>query len=202
MTDDRCFRISESDLAEWRDRWRDRAEDPRYQRLWDSLAKWIRYSAPLVDRVIAQIEEAFADTRLDNGIGLFEANGLDDYASDEELRRLRASDEKLDWRRISVADLASCYSSPTFFDPQGFVFHLPAFLLAELNDKHPYGFIDRLYSAEEYPTGWRGLLTNQQRDAIIATLELIREHPNYEHVTNDIDASLQRYRDAKQIGSP
>ena len=196
MFDDRCFRISDSDLDEWCDQ----AEDPRYHRLVDSFSNWIRNFAPLVDRVVAQIVDAFADTQLGIGIGLFEAKGLDDYASDEELRRLRASDEKLDWKRISHADLAKCYWSPSFFDPQGFVFHLPAFLIAELNDKHPYGFIDRLYSTEEHPKGWRALLTNEQRDAIIATLELIREHPNYEHETDDIDASLERYRDVQQAG--
>jgi hypothetical protein len=82
---------------------------------------------------------------LDDGIGLFQATGLDDYASDEELKRLRERDEKTAWRRISYADLERCYAAPSFFDAQGFVFHLPAFLIAELNDRHPYGFIDRLF---------------------------------------------------------
>lgn len=193
MTYDRCFRIDELYLDELRDRTRD-------QTLIETFSNWIRNFAPHVDEVIAKISAAFADTKLGNGVGLFEANGLDDYASDEELRRLRASDEKLDWKRISAADLSRCYCSPSFFDPQGFVFHLPAFLIAELNDEHPYGFIDRIYRAEEYPEGWRALLTNKQRDAIIAALELIREHPNYQDEVDDIDASLDRFRDAQSMG--
>ena len=193
MPDDRCFRVDERDIDELRDQTRD-------QLLIDSFSKWVQTFAPRVDDVVAQIEDAFANTKLGNGIGLFEANGLDDYASDEELRRLRASDEKSDWQRISVADLAKCYCSPAFFDPQGFVFHLPAFLIAELNDKHFYGFIDRLYAIEEHPEGWRALLTSEQRDAIIATLELVREHPDYQHEMDDIDASLERYRDAQRMG--
>ncbi|MEZ6094626.1 MAG: DUF6714 family protein [Pirellulaceae bacterium] len=123
---------------------------------------------------------------------------MDDYAADVELQRLRESDEKLDWKRISVADLAKCHCSPTFFDPQGFVFHLPAFLIAELNDTYPYGFVDRLYAADEHPKGWRAFLTREQRAAIIATLELIREHPNYQLETDDIDASIERFSDAQQ----
>ncbi len=193
MTGDRCFRIDELDLDELRERTRD-------QGLIDGFSNWVQNCAPRVDEVIARISAAFAGTKLGDGIGLFEANGLDDYASDEALRRLRASDEKLDWKRISAADLSRCYCSPSFFDPQGFVFHLPAFLIAELNDQHPYGFIDRLYRMEEHPEGWRTLLTGEQLDAIIATLELIREHPNYQHESDDIDASLERYKDAKRTG--
>jgi hypothetical protein len=193
MPDDRCFRVDELDVDELRDHTRDQA-------LIDSFNHWVQAFAPNVDDVIARVEDAFANTQLGSGIGLFEANGLDDYAADVELRRLRDSDEKFDWKRISVADLAKCYCSPTFFDPQGFVFHLPAFLIAELNDKHPYGFIDRLYAADEHPKGWRALLTGKQRDAIIAILELIREHPNYKHEMDAIDASINRYRDAQQMG--
>lgn len=190
MTDDRCFRIDDVDLVDLRNQTRD-------QTLIDAFSNWVRSFAPHVDQVIGRISVAFGDIKLGGGIGLFEADGLDDYASDEELRRLRASDEKQDWKRISTADLSRCYSSPSFFDPQGFVFHLPAFLIAELNDEHPYGFIDRLYRTEEHPEGWWALLTDKQRDAIIAVLELIREHPNYQHEVDDIDASLERFRDAQ-----
>jgi hypothetical protein len=190
MPYDRCFRVDELDIDELRDQTRD-------QGLIDSLMKWVQTFAPRVDDIVAQIKDAFANTKLGNGIGLFEANGLDDYASDDELRRLRDLDEKLDWRRISVADLAKCYCSPVFFNPQGFVFHLPAFLIAELNDNHPYGFIDRLYAAHEHPKGWRTLLTSEQRNAIIATLELIREHPNYHHERDVIDASFGLYRNSQ-----
>lgn len=193
MPDDRCFRVDELDIDELRDHSRD-------QTLIDSFKHWVRNFAPRVDDVIALIEDSFASTRLGCGIGLFEANGLDDYASDLELRRLRDLDEKVDWKRISVTDLAKCYCSPTFFDPQGFVFHLPAFLIAELNDNHPYGFIDRLYATDEHPLGWRALLTGKQRDAIVATLELIREHPNYKHETDAIDASMNRYLGARKMG--
>ena len=193
MPDTRCFRIVEQDLDELRDR-------TQYQAFIDAYSNWIRNFAPRLDEVIAQISAAFADTKLGEGIGLFEANGLDDYESDEELRRLRGLDEKLDWKRISADDLSQCYCSPSFFDRQGFVFHLPAFLIAQLNDEHSYGFIDRLYRTEEHPEGWRTLLTSEQRKAIIATLELIREHPEYQPELDDIDAAVERYKGAPRMG--
>jgi hypothetical protein len=185
MADDRCFRIDDLDVEELRDHTRD-------QQLIDAFSNWVERFAPRVDEVISEISAAFADTRLDDGIGLFQATGLDDYASDEELKRLRQRDEKTDWRRISYADLERCYAAPSFFDAKGFVFHLPAFLIAELNDRHPYGFIDQLFRTEEHPKGWRQLLTDKQRGAIISTLNLIREHPNYEHNRNEIDLAIQR----------
>lgn len=193
MPDDRSFRVDETDVDELRDQ-------TRNQRLIESFAHWVRVFAPRVDDVIAQIEDAFAGTQLGEGIGLFEANGLDDYASEDERRKLRSSDEKHDWKRIARSDLNKCYTSPWFFDAKGFVFHLPAFLIAELNDQHPYGFIDRLFRTEEHPQGWRNLLTAKQRDAIIATLILIREHPNYERDTKEIDVAIESIRKPQESG--
>lgn len=193
MPDDRCFRIDELDLEELRDHTRD-------QTLIDSFAHWIEHFAPRVDEVILEISTAFANTHLGDGVGLFQATGLDDYASDEELQQLRARDEKIDWRLISYADLERCYAAPSFFDAQGFVFHLPAFLIAELNDRHPFGFIDRLFRTEEHPEGWCQLLTEKQRRAIISALKLIREHPNYEHDRNEIDLAIQRADCARNMG--
>lgn len=185
MSDHRCFRVSEVDLEELRNETQD-------QRWLDSLSNWIRRFAPRVDEVVLQIANAFADTKLGDGIGLFEAKGLDDYEYIEELKQLRETDEKLDWKRISYDDLERCYASPTFFDAQGFVFHLPAFLTAELNDKHPYGFMERIYRYEEHPAGWSKLLSEKQKDAVISVLELIREHPCYEHEADDIDAAIRK----------
>jgi hypothetical protein len=193
MADDRCFRIDDLDLEDLRDHTRD-------QQLIDAFSNWVERFAPSVDEVISEITAAFADMQLDDGIGLFQATGLDDYASDEELKRLRARDEKTDWRRISYADLERCYAAPSFFDAKGFLFHLPAFLIAELNDRHPYGFIDRLFRTEEHPEGWRQLLTDKQRRAIISTLNLIREHPNYEHDRNKIDLAIQRLDRTPDMG--
>jgi hypothetical protein len=137
---------------------------------------------------------------LDDGIGLYQAKGLDDYASDEELKRLRERDEKTDWRRIAYDDLECCYAAPSFFDAKGFVFHLPAFLTAALNDRHPYGFIRRLFQTEEHPVGWRHLLTDKQRDAIISTLTLIQEHPDYERDRKEIDLAIHRLERPSNMG--
>ncbi len=87
MPDDRSFRIDDLDVEELRDHIRD-------QQLIDAFSHWVAHFAPKVDDVISGISLAFADTRLDDGIGLFQATGLDDYASDEELQQLRDRERK------------------------------------------------------------------------------------------------------------
>ncbi len=191
MQEDRCFRITERNVKEL---------DGHCQRLIDAMSNWVEHFAPQVDDVIAEISTAFAETRLGDGIGLFQATGLDDYASDDEIERLRNRDEQTDWRRISYADLEACHAAPSFFDAKGFVFHLPAFLIAELNDRHPFGFVDRLFNTEEHPKGWSQLLSKPQGRALVSALILIREHPNYESNRDEIVSAIKKLECSVGIG--
>jgi hypothetical protein len=81
--------------------------------------------------LIAEVSAAFADVRLGSGVGLFEAQGLDDYAADEERKALRERDEKEDWTLLRAVDLNRANSSFSFFDAAGMRFHLPAYLIAD-----------------------------------------------------------------------
>ncbi len=83
-------------------------------------------------KLIQEIEQAFKDIHLEDGIGLWEAQGLDDYLTPEECRKLRIKDEKNDWHKIPAADLYKCISSLSFFDAKGMRFHLPRFLFFDL----------------------------------------------------------------------
>ena len=47
------------------------------------------------------IKEAFNNTCLENGVGLFEAQALDDYLSNDAQAEYRSRDEKIDWKNIS-----------------------------------------------------------------------------------------------------
>ncbi|GJH39465.1 hypothetical protein RCZ04_00150 [Capnocytophaga sp. HP1101] len=62
-------------------------------------------------QLIKEIEEAFAGVTLDKGIGLSEANAIDDYASAEEIMRCKVQDERLNWQKIPVEDLNKIYSA-------------------------------------------------------------------------------------------
>lgn len=149
------------------------------------------------DELIDLVRRAFADVKLEDGIGLRESDGIDDDAGSEELKRLRATDEKKDWQKISADLLNYCNPAPSFLDAKGMRFHTPAFLVSELNGEFNQDFIGRLidgsYSATDFPKS----LTNDQRDAII---ECIRFYGNIEHYSyepDQIDAAVTRFRDAK-----
>lgn len=187
MFDQRFFRINDDDVDVLRDL-------EFYQEVIDAYARWVQIFSPRIDGIIDQITAAFAGVELGDGVGLLEAQGIDDYASDDERRELRSKDETKDWRRISPEVLGGCNSSPSFFDAKGFVFHLPAFLIAELNDQYSYGFIDRLSHAGGYPDGWPKLLTSLQREAIISALLLVAEHPDYAEKRDMIDTAVEYYR--------
>jgi len=75
---------------------------------------------------------------------------------------------------------------------RGFIFHLPAFLVAEPNDNFGYGFIDRLYDPQPHPSGWLELLTAAQRAALADVLALVVEHPDYREHTDEITIALER----------
>lgn len=92
--------------------------------------------SPADQQVCQAIESAFAGVTLGNGIGLQEAQGLDDYADEATCAAYRATDEKDDWHRLSTETLNRCSSSLSFFDPEGMRFHLPAFLLTEFHDDY------------------------------------------------------------------
>lgn len=81
------------------------------------------------EELIAKIEAAFAGVTLEDGVGLHEGQGLDDYLSEEECARLRMKDETQDWYKIPILDLYLCHTSLFYFDAKGMRFHLPQILL-------------------------------------------------------------------------
>ena len=62
---------------------------------------WLQLLLKMPDAV-QQIHSAFDGVKLGDGVGIYEANGRDDYASDSELARLRKLDERNDWRHLDA----------------------------------------------------------------------------------------------------
>ena len=143
----------------------------------------------LAQQIIDGIRAAFAGVTLGNGVGLYQAQGLDDYAGDNELERLRSTDEKQDWSRISAAALNECHSSLSFFDPEGMRFHLPAFLIAEISGDFHHGVDYHLC----YPRDRYSLLTPQQRAAVRQFMIYIAEEDDYEFSRPNILRALDEY---------
>ena len=175
--------------AEFIERLKDDGYDLWTISLWQN---WLELLPEMADAV-QQIHNAFDNVKLGDGVGIYEANGRDDYAGDSELARLRELDERNDWRNLDPDLLNQYYSTPSFFDALGFVFHLPAFLLAELDDNHEFGFIDRIVEKRPPSGSWIDLLTSQQADALVTILSLVKQHPVYYNDGKKFDHAIERF---------
>jgi hypothetical protein len=128
--------------------------------------------------ICEKIQHAFAGVKLGNGVGLQEAQGLDDRENKETCAALRANDEKHDWQKITGEQLNGCFSSLSFFDAEGMRFHLPAYLIADLKGKYRFGMVGQLSRLSDYTRSQFELLSPDQRDAVRAYLRLTLEDPD------------------------
>ena len=144
----------------------------------------------LKEQLKERIRNAFAGVTLGEGVGLREAQGLDDYASEEKCAEYRASDQKIDWQALRSEDLNECNSSLSFFDAKGMRFHLPAYLLADLEGTYGFGMAYELTQSSSL-NGQFALLSEEQRAAVRAYLRFIEHEPEYEFDREHIQAALK-----------
>ena len=145
------------------------------------------------DPLCSLIREAFAGVKLGDGVGLQQAQGLDDYEDDATCARYRENDEKDDWSRIPVGELNRCNSSLSFFDAEGMRFHLPAYLIADLQGAYKFGMAFCLTHLSDLRTSQFALLSEPQRSAVRAFLLHIAEDPGYEFERPHIIRALEDY---------
>ncbi len=84
------------------------------------------------EELIIEIQTTFKDIKLDDGVGIWEGQGLDEYADEKTILELRKKDERDNWDCIPYKDLDYCYSSLSFFDAKGMRFCLPKLLMFDL----------------------------------------------------------------------
>lgn len=148
-------------------------------------------------QVIDIIEDAFKDTTLDGGRGLWLAQfsdkcffyGLDEKDKAEAIEK----DEKLDWHNLDSNDLKNCESSLSHFDEKGMRFHLPAFIIAEIKDELECGVIFNLTHLSEHSRKQFSLLNSKQKKAITSFLEWCLKSENYEYDWTKIKNAIEKY---------
>lgn len=143
--------------------------------------------------IIQIIEVAFCHVKLGGGTGLWEAQGLDDYADAATCARYREQDEKDDWRRIPSETLLRCNSSLSFFNAEGMRFHLPAFIIADLKGELGIGMDFCLAHHAPGHHALFALLSPKQRLAIRTYLLHIIRHPDYQFGAERIQHALDHY---------
>ncbi len=143
--------------------------------------------------ILQKIEVAFAGVALGNGIGLNEAQAIDDYQSSEGQAMARQKDEKENWKQLNYNALQRCYSSLSFFDADGMRFHLPAYIIAELKEQIDDLVIFHLTHINDYGQSNFTLLNDAQCEVIIMFLEWCLQQDDYEFDHLVIKQALNEY---------
>ncbi|MBI3832616.1 MAG: hypothetical protein HY291_24045 [Planctomycetes bacterium] len=145
------------------------------------------------ERVAKLIKDTFSGVTLGSGVGLWQGQALDDYADERTISTSRSRDEKMNWMAISADDLNRCQSSLSFFDAEGMRFHLPAFLLAELEEKLWNGVTFHLTYLDDYGKSKFTALSDAQRSTIREFLLLFKDHPDFTFDRPQIERALAEF---------
>ncbi len=123
------------------------------------------------------IRAAFKDVRLDGGLSLSEAAGVDNRAV-EKLRALPAGRDTDDWSALSC-EMLDDYPVLAYMNAEGFRCYIPAFIISVLTQYVPGSMrvsstLSSLYPKRsenwDYSMKQYSLLTRKQREAIAAFL--------------------------------
>lgn len=143
--------------------------------------------------LIQLINSAFSKVELGNGIGLYEAQIIDDHGSVDARKAARDRDEKVNWRLISAVDLNRCNSSLSFFDAEGMRFHLPAYLIAEIKGEYNFDAVLCLIDISDYRRSQFVLLNNVQKGAVRCVLKYIMDQKDGWIFADEIKGALTNY---------
>ena len=150
------------------------------------------YQAVTKDQIIEKIEAAFAGITLGEGIGLFEAQALDDYETEEVQKQRRKDDEKINWKSLTYDVLQNCHSSLSFFDADGMRFHLPAYIIGSIKGEVDDPIFHLTYMGS-YMESRLASLNAEQRQAIIEYLTWCLTEDEYSFYFPNITRALAEY---------
>jgi len=146
-----------------------------------------------VDKIQNEVKLAFRNVVLGEGIGLWQAQAIDDFESKEVQLKARERDEKTDWLAIPNGDLSKCFSSLSFVDAEGMRFLIPAFILGELPGI-TVGIA--IYSLSQsvivFPEQFK-LFNSAQKRAIVGFLEFCLDDANYAFDAPHIKRALNEF---------
>lgn len=139
------------------------------------------------------IRDAFAGVRLDDGVGLMQARAIDDHADAKTVRACRKEDETEDWSAIPFTKLQRYCDTLSFFDAKGMRFHLPAFMIGELERKVSPGPLYHLTQLTDWSEQKFVELSVPQRRAVRAYLMVLKDDRDYCIDRPHIESALASY---------
>lgn len=141
----------------------------------------------------SEVISAFAGVKLEDGVGLWQAQAIDDYETQKNCLLARKRDITDDWQALSEEDICHCNSSLSFFDARSMLFHVPAFIIAELDGKTDIGLVTSLTNtALAYPNLF-SLFNNQQKSCVANFLEWCAMQSEYDFDKPTIKRALKEF---------
>ena len=142
------------------------------------------------DQLVNNIKCAFRGVKLNEGIGLMQAQALSDFQVEEIAYDLREHDEKVSWEKITSSKLLECRGALFFFDAKGMKFHLPAFMCSELRGDHEYRLVGILTTDFELFSEF----DQQQKEVVGKFLSFLNVQPEYKDYDNQkIESAIQEF---------
>jgi Family of unknown function (DUF6714) len=84
------------------------------------------------DELVKKITTAFADVSRKGGVSLAEVEHLDAGAREQVCKRIRAQQQDKHWSEVDLRLHDPYGIGPSFLDPIGFRYHLPAYMIDQL----------------------------------------------------------------------
>jgi hypothetical protein len=84
------------------------------------------------EKIIATISQAFGKVLRGQGISLHEADALDSYASDDQLKQARLLDTDIHWWEIAPEQLERFNGVLIYTNAEGFRYYIPAYMTLAL----------------------------------------------------------------------
>lgn len=129
------------------------------------------------EKLILEIKEAFKNVKLEDGIGIFEADEMDACSNEKKLQSARKKDRLWwsDWENIEEKHIAYYSSVMCFMDSQGIKWAIPAYMIYALNNYEDGSFsVDTtIYAIERGAMGYDDLdlYTLEQKRVIAKFLQ-------------------------------
>lgn len=119
------------------------------------------------DQLITKIESSFNGVTLINGIGIFEAEAIDNYETTEVRKIEREKDIRDHWQSIPDDVIGQYYSVLSFMDDNGLKFALPAYMrfATKYYDTSASASIDSVIYTLANQRNWE-FLSNEQKETI------------------------------------
>lgn len=176
---------SPADIAEMKARGYDRATIEKAE---EQSKRWVEAQA-----VCSEIRAAFKEVKLGDGIGLSQARALDDHLSHSDSLAYRENDEKENWERVPKEILDRYRGSLPFCDAQGMRFHVPAYLISDLEGEPGGDIVSDLTRLGGSHDERFSLLNKEQRMAVRNYLLLLASDPDHSFDHGAINDALQSY---------